>query len=479
MDDGSRDMTAFLTPLGMLHLTSLPTGYTNSPAEFQECMVFILHDELTIADVFIDDLHIRGPTSTYPDKHGNPSTLPENPEIRRFIWEHANDVHQIMHRIKDVGATFSAPKMQLCLEEVKILGQTMNIQGRVPDQSKVDNILKWPPPQNVKKARGFLGLCGTVRIWIPNHSALTSPIMELWRKETNFKWSEQRQAAFDALKQAVTSAPALWPIDYKSNNLIILSVDSSIMAVGIILSQLDENGRKRPARYGSLPFSGVECRYAQSKLELYGLYRAMRHFRLYSIGAKNLIVEVDAKYIKGMLNEPDLQPNAAIKRWIQGILLFNFTLKHVPDTQFKGPDTLFRRRIADDETVQPHDDSWLDYLSLFCSHVAPISVTTTSTRLLSGESQQATVLSGSANQEQTLEDIFHYLTNPASSDPPVSKQFLKKVTKYFVAAGRMFKRMNNGKPLLVIFDVPKRLELLTQAHEQLGHKGEKATWEII
>ena len=84
------------------------------------------------------------------------------------------------------------------------------------------------------------------------------------------------------------------------------------MAVGIILSQLDENGRKRPARYGSLPFLGVESRYAQSKLELYGLYRATRHFHLYIIGAKNLIMEVDTKYIKGMLTEPDLQPNAAI-----------------------------------------------------------------------------------------------------------------------------------------------------------------------
>ena len=40
----------------------------------------------------------------------------------------------------------------------------------------------------------------------------------------------------------------------------------------------------------------------------------MRHFRLYIIGAKNLIVEVDDKYIKGMLNEPDLQPNAAINQ---------------------------------------------------------------------------------------------------------------------------------------------------------------------
>lgn len=30
----SRDLTAFLTPLGLLRITSLPTGFTNSPAEF-------------------------------------------------------------------------------------------------------------------------------------------------------------------------------------------------------------------------------------------------------------------------------------------------------------------------------------------------------------------------------------------------------------------------------------------------------------
>ncbi|KAH7917219.1 hypothetical protein BV22DRAFT_988547, partial [Leucogyrophana mollusca] len=87
----------------------------------------------------------------------------------------------------------------------------------------------------------------------------------------------------------------------------------------------------------------VEARYSQPKLELYGLYRALRHFRVHIIGVQNLCIEVDAKYIKGMLNEPDLQPNAAINRWIQGILMFDFTLIHVPATRFKGPDGLSRR----------------------------------------------------------------------------------------------------------------------------------------
>jgi hypothetical protein len=101
------------------------------------------------------------------------------------------------------------------------------------------------------------------------------------------------------------------------------------------------------------------------KLELFGLYRALRPWCLYLIGVKTLHVEVDAQYIKGMLNEADLQLNAAINRWIQGILMFNFTLIHVPATKFKGPDALSRRPLAEGEKAIPDDDEWLDNIALF------------------------------------------------------------------------------------------------------------------
>ncbi|KAI5823226.1 hypothetical protein K523DRAFT_255551, partial [Schizophyllum commune Tattone D] len=64
---------------------------------------------------------------------------------------------------------------------------------------------------------------------------------------------------------------------------------------------------------------------------------------MYLIGVKNLVVKVDAQYIKGMLNDPDLQPNATINRWIQGILLFDFKLTHIPAARFRAPDALSRR----------------------------------------------------------------------------------------------------------------------------------------
>jgi hypothetical protein len=275
----SRDLTAFLTPLGLLRITSMPTGYTNSPAEFQQCMVFILQDEIPhVANIFIDDLPVKGPVSQYLDENGKPETLPENPEIRRFIWEHAVDVNRIMHRIKESGATFSAKKTQICRPEVVIIGQKCTPAGRLPDDDKVAKILNWPTLTTTKEARGFMGLCGTVRIWIKNYSHLARPITELWRKSEEFVWDDRRQEAFDTLKKLVTSAPALNPIDYTTDRPVVLSVDTSLHAVGIILSQVDEQGRKRPARYGSIPMNERESRYSQPKLELYGLFRALRAY---------------------------------------------------------------------------------------------------------------------------------------------------------------------------------------------------------
>ncbi|KAI0323129.1 hypothetical protein GY45DRAFT_1237162, partial [Cubamyces sp. BRFM 1775] len=79
------------------------------------------------------------------------------PGIRRFIWEHAVDVHHIVHRLGHAGATISGKKLQLCRPEVIILGQKCSKNGRVPGEAKIEKILKWPIHQTVKDVRGSLG----------------------------------------------------------------------------------------------------------------------------------------------------------------------------------------------------------------------------------------------------------------------------------------------------------------------------------
>lgn len=108
----SQDLTIFCTPLWLLHITSLPSGYINSPSEFRACMVYILQDEIPhVADIFIDDLAIKGPSSQYLDSHGQPKTIPSNSGIQQFIWEHVLDAHQVIYRVKRAGETFWPTKV--------------------------------------------------------------------------------------------------------------------------------------------------------------------------------------------------------------------------------------------------------------------------------------------------------------------------------------------------------------------------------
>ena len=357
LDPRSRDMTAFQTPLGVLRITSLPMGFTNSPSEFQACMVFILQDEIPhVADVFIDDIPIKGPVGCYVNPDGKEEHIPENPEIRRFMWEHLNDLHRVLHRIGEAGGTVSGKKMQLCKTEVEIVGQKCSREGREPTDVRTQRIKDWPTPVNLTEVRGFLGLCGTVRIWIRNYSQIARALVDLTRKDAPFEWGEEQEEAFQKLKELVSTAPALKPIDYKCGRPVILSVDTSIYGIGFVLSQLDEGGRKVPARYGSLPMPEVAARsYGQSKLELYGLFRALKHFGLYLVGAPKLIVEVDASCIKGMLNNPDAKLSSPMNRWIQGILEQPFKLVHVPGKSHTAPDALSRRRYTEADGAQELD----------------------------------------------------------------------------------------------------------------------------
>ena len=131
------------------------------------------------------------------------------------------------------------------------------------------------------------------------------------------------------LKDKIIQSPALRRLDYKSGQEVVLTVDTLVIAVGFILSQEVKDGKRYPNHFGSISLMSVESRYSQAKLKLYGLFRSLRAVQVFIFGVTNLIVEMDTKYVKGMINNPDLQPNATINRWIAGILLFHFELRHI------------------------------------------------------------------------------------------------------------------------------------------------------
>ena len=362
LDEVSRDLTTVSTPVGTQRLTCMPQGWTGAVAIFHGDIVFILEPEIPDpAEPFLDDTNIKGPKTRFETEDGGYETIPANPQIRRFIWIHVNDVHRILHRFLCAGATISAKKLAIARPEVSILGHKCTYEGRIPDDSKVSKIREWPECKNLSDVRAFLGITGYMRIWIKDYSSIARPLVNLTRKGTPFEWQEEHEQAMQALKTAIVQSSALISIDYSTDRAVYLSVDSSIRGVGWILAQDCSDGRRRPSRFGSISWNERESRYSQAKLELYGLFRALRAMRLYIVGVRNLVVEVDASYIKGMLRNPDIQPNASINRWIAAILLFDFKLVHVPADKHKGPDGLSRREPVPGEDEEDDDpEDWVD-----------------------------------------------------------------------------------------------------------------------
>jgi hypothetical protein len=345
IDESSRDLTTFQTPFGALRLTKLPMGWTNSVPIFHDDVTYILQEEIPqVARPYIDDVGIKGPKSRYELPGGKFETIPENNGIRRFVWEHMHNVSRVLQRLKFSGATVSGYKALLCGEEGMIVGHLCSYEGRKPNEDRVGIITRWGPCKDLHEVNAFLGTTGTLRMFIKDYAKVVEPINRLKKKDTPFVWGEEQDEAQARIKQLILECPALKPIDYESPNPVILAVDTSYIAVGYYIFQEGTDRKPYYARFDSLTLNEREARFSQPKRELYGLKLALRHSYYWLAGCRKLVVQTDAKYIKGMLQNPTLMPNATLNRWIEEIMMFHFKLVHVPGKTF-GPDGPSRRPL--------------------------------------------------------------------------------------------------------------------------------------
>jgi len=161
LDVALQDLTTIQSPIGAVRLTCLPQGWTNAGAIFHEDVTFILEPEIPdVAWPFMDDCSIKGPTMHYETADGGYESLPTNPLICRFVWEHLTDIHHVLHCLHCTSAMVSMKKLFVTVLEVVILGHKCMYEGHVPNDSKTAKIRDWLPCKNVTNIRAFLGVMG-------------------------------------------------------------------------------------------------------------------------------------------------------------------------------------------------------------------------------------------------------------------------------------------------------------------------------
>src|SRR6266516_7975491 len=97
-----RDITAFITPLRLLRITTPPIGATNLVAQFVRVVIRILDNLFpTIVMPFVDNIRVKGPYTNYSNKEALP-------RIRRYVYEYILNLNKTIDRIKRVGACIRA-----------------------------------------------------------------------------------------------------------------------------------------------------------------------------------------------------------------------------------------------------------------------------------------------------------------------------------------------------------------------------------
>ena len=84
---------------------------------------------------------------------------------------------------------------------------------RVDRPKKVQAVLDWPIPTNVKQLRGFLNLIVYYRKFVHKYAHIAYPLTELLKKE-GFHWTLDVEEAFTSLKKAMTQTPVLSLTDF-------------------------------------------------------------------------------------------------------------------------------------------------------------------------------------------------------------------------------------------------------------------------
>ena len=155
LDPASRNITAFHTAPGLMRMTTLPMGYTNSVQVFDGVMQTVLQHQILRrrCEPFIDNVADKPPSrSTSPDADGKPkmSTIPG---VHLYILDAMQSLEEVLGDIERAGGTISGFKSVFVCEGLNIVAFTLDSEGRHPVAEKVRKIVEWPACRNVTEAR--------------------------------------------------------------------------------------------------------------------------------------------------------------------------------------------------------------------------------------------------------------------------------------------------------------------------------------
>ena len=165
-------MSGPLTHIGSFEPTVMFFGMTNSPATFQAMMNKILRDLINEEKVaaFVDDVLVGTKTEE----------------------GHNKIMEEILRRLEENDLYVKPEKYVWKARKIGFLGVVIGSNGIEMEKEKVDRVLSWPEPKNVRDIRKFLGLANYYRRVNKDFTQVARPMNMLTRKDEKWVWGESQ-----------------------------------------------------------------------------------------------------------------------------------------------------------------------------------------------------------------------------------------------------------------------------------------------
>lgn len=218
MKEGDEWKAAFRTNRGLFEPLVMFFGLTNSPATFQTMMNHLFRDLINQGKVvvYMDNIMIYTVT----------------------LEEHQRIVLEVLEILRTNKLYLKHTKCKFEQSETEYLGLIIGYQTVKMDSAKVKGVTEWPVPTTRKELRGFLGFLNFYRRFVKDFSKIARPLCALTSDKKEFIWDDDCQQAFDLLKTAITTAPALFmPTPHDPFHV---ETDGSGIGLDAVLSQKTE-----------------------------------------------------------------------------------------------------------------------------------------------------------------------------------------------------------------------------------------------
>jgi hypothetical protein len=269
-----RHKAAFKTEFGIFVPNIMFFGLTNSPATFQRMMDSIFQHTIdkhhllgTEILVYMDDILIASSSG---------------------LAGHRAAVHDVLAVLEEHDLYLKPKKCVWEADSVDYLGLILEKGVTRMDPTKVKGVQNWATPSTKKHVRSFLGFCNFYCAFIRGFAKLAKPLNNLTKKDAPWTWGDGEQNTFDTLKHRITEEPILQ--QPQMDKQFEPKVDTSGYAVGAVLMQRQEDGKRHPVGFYSTTLNDAEWNYDIYDLELLAVVKSLENWQTYLVGSPHKVV---------------------------------------------------------------------------------------------------------------------------------------------------------------------------------------------